>query len=94
MNQTLITQGLTVDELLTHMRGIVRDELAALPKPEKIKPYISRSEAADLIGVTDSKIYQLTSEKKIPHIKKGGKLLFNRQELIAWLEDARQPVTE
>lgn len=92
MNQTLITQGTTIDELLEAVRAIVRAEVLALPKPEKIKPYLSLTEVCDLTGLSKSTVYQLTHTKQIPHLKRGGKLLFNRQEITGWLESARQQV--
>lgn len=92
MSSTIITQGLTVDELLTNVRNIVRDEIKAIPAPEKLKPFLSLGEAKELTGLSKSSLYRLTSTKQIPHIKRGGKLLFNRQELIAWLQSANQPL--
>lgn len=90
MNTTIITQGLTVEEFLSSVREIVRDEIKSIPQPEKIKPFLSLSEASELTGQSKSTIYRLTSERQIPHIKRGGKLLFNRLELIAWLQSGNQ----
>lgn len=88
-NTALITQGLTVDQLLASVRDIVRDEIKAIPQPEKVKPFLSLSEACELTGLSKSTIYRLTSERNIPHLKRGGKLLFNRNELTSWLQEAK-----
>jgi excisionase family DNA binding protein len=88
MNTTLITQGITVDQLLASVRDIVHDEIQSIPQPEKVKPFLTLSEACDLTGLSRSTIYRLTSEREIPHMKRGGKLLFNRVELVAWIQSA------
>ena len=91
-NTTLITQGLTVDQLLASVRDIVRDEIKSIPLPEKVKPFLSLQEAAELTDLSKSTLYRLTSERQIPHIKRSGKLLFNRVELIEWLQSAKQEI--
>ena len=92
-NITLITQGLTLDQLLASVRDIVRDEMKSLPQPEKVKPFLSLSEAVELTGLSKSTLYRMTSEKAIPHLKRGGKLLFNRIELIAWINKQNSQCT-
>jgi excisionase family DNA binding protein len=94
MNQQIILNGLTREELVTEIRTIVNDAVSAIPKAEKIKPYLSLAEASDLTGLSKPTLYRLTSQKQIPHIKRGGKLLFNRQELVAWLQSANQPLNK
>lgn len=49
------------------------------------KETLTVEEAAMLIGYTVKGIYQLTSEKRIPHYKKNGRLYFRKSELEAWL---------
>ncbi len=88
----IIVQGIGTEELLEAFRSIVRAEIQAIPKPEKLKPYLSLDEVCDLTQLSRSTIYQYTFGKKIPHIKKSGKLLFNRQEITAWLDAAHQPM--
>ena len=51
------------------------------------KNVIGVEEAAMLIGYTVKGIYMLTSEKRIPHYKKNGKLYFKKDELEAWLTE-------
>lgn len=93
-HQAIITQGLTVDDLIAHVRAVVRDEVQALPQPKPERPYLMLHEVAELTGISKSVLYQLTSKKQIPHIKKGGKLLFRRTEVDEWLSESQQPVTE
>jgi excisionase family DNA binding protein len=89
MKTTIITQGLTVEELLSSVRETVRHEIKSIPQAEKVKPFLSLEEASEFTGLSKSTLYRLTSERKIPHIKRG-KLLFDRQKLTGWLEEASQ----
>lgn len=49
------------------------------------KPVLGVEEAAEFTGYTVKGIYTLTSEKRIPHYKKNGKLY----ELVAWMTERR-----
>ncbi len=51
------------------------------------KNVIDVEEAAMLTGYTVKGIYTLTSEKRIPHYKKYGKLYFKKDELEAWMTE-------
>lgn len=53
------------------------------------KNVIDVEEAAMLTGYTVKGIYTLTSEKRIPHYKKNGKLYFKKDELEAWMTENR-----
>lgn len=49
------------------------------------KPIISVDECSELLGISVSYIYRLTSEKRIPHYKPHGKrIYFRRDEVIDW----------
>lgn len=92
MNQTLITQGTTVEELLANVREIVRSEIAAIPRQEKVKTYMNIDELSEFIHEAKQTIYTRTCQRTIPFLKRNGKLLFNRQEIIRWLEESAQSV--
>lgn len=51
------------------------------------KPVLGVEEASMLTGYTVKGIYTLTSEKRIPHYKKNGKLYFKKDELEAWMTE-------
>lgn len=61
-------------------------------RPKKVlKPiksdYLNVSEVADMLQMSVSHIYTLTSTKKIPHIKLlGKKVLFDKDEIKNWLK--------
>jgi len=46
-------------------------------------------EAAERLRLSRSTIYHLTSGRAIPHFKIGQRLLFDEEELEAWLERHR-----
>lgn len=49
------------------------------------KEVLTVEEAAMLTGYAVKGIYQLTSEKRIPHYKKNGRLYFRKSELEGWM---------
>ena len=56
-------------------------------KPIASNDYFTITELADVLKLSVSHIYTLTSTKKIPHIKLlGRKLLFDKQEIKNWLK--------
>lgn len=92
--QNIILSGLSREELRADLREIVREEVAALPQLQKPKKYLTLEETAALTGMSKSKLYQLTSGRKIPFIKRYGKLLFSYEEVTQWMEEAKQPAIE
>ncbi|MDJ1492878.1 helix-turn-helix domain-containing protein [Cytophagaceae bacterium DM2B3-1] len=46
--------------------------------------------AMQITGLAKSTIYNLVSEGRIPHMKRGKKLYFSRADLQAWIEDGKQ----
>ena len=47
---------------------------------------LSLNEVAALLGKSASTIYAMTSDKRIPYHKRGNKLYFFEDEIIAWIE--------
>jgi excisionase family DNA binding protein len=58
------------------------------------EPLIGIDEAASIVGMKRSTLYARTSNRSIPHYKRGGKLYFRRSELINWLVEGRRPVID
>ncbi|MHB8259994.1 MAG: helix-turn-helix domain-containing protein [Bacteroidia bacterium] len=46
-------------------------------------------QAADFLRLKVTTLYEKTSEKTIPHFKKGNKLYFKRDELQAWVQEGK-----
>lgn len=50
--------------------------------------------AASILNLKRSTVYALTSKRKIPHYKRGGKLYFRTSELLAWLMEGKRDVID
>lgn len=46
--------------------------------------------AMQITGLAKSTIYNLVSDGRIPHMKRGKKLYFSRMELESWIADGKQ----
>jgi excisionase family DNA binding protein len=62
------------------------DSITQQPANVVLPDRIGRDEAKMILGISDSKIYKLTSTNKIPHGTFCGRLVFSRRELMTWLE--------
>ena len=50
-----------------------------------ITEVLNLNQAAEYVSLSKSAIYKKTSERNIPHFKKGKKLYFKKSESDAWL---------
>jgi excisionase family DNA binding protein len=50
-------------------------------------------QAADFLRLKITTLYEKTSEKTIPHFKKGNKLYFKRDDLQAWVQEGKVKTT-
>ena len=51
----------------------------------RITEVLNLNQAAEYVSLSKSAIYKKTSERNIPHFKKGKKLYFKKRELDNWL---------
>lgn len=51
------------------------------------KAVMSAEEVAKYTGYAKKYLYKLTGEKQIPHYKRGGKVLFIKEEIDQWLQE-------
>ena len=65
-----------IGEGLTQVKNIIPDILDV-------------KQAAEFLRLKIATLYEKTSEKTIPHFKKGKKLYFKRDELQAWVLDGK-----
>ena len=49
------------------------------------KKILTLDETCQYTGYTKSDMYKLTSGQKIPHLKRGKKVFFDKDELDAWM---------
>jgi excisionase family DNA binding protein len=55
-------------------------------------PDMTVTQAAKLTKLKARHLYSLVKAQQIPHFKLGGKIKFNREQLLAWLnEQNRRP---
>jgi excisionase family DNA binding protein len=50
-------------------------------------PYLTVEEAAEYLRCKPKRIYDLTSQRRLPHVKDGSRTLLRRADLDAHLED-------
>lgn len=78
-------------ELLSIKNILIQVQQATLrEKQSPLTEILTLKEAAMFLRVSTSKLYQLTSKNQIPHYKQGGKVIFNRSDLLAWLQQFMQ----
>jgi len=86
---SVISVNLTVDDLQTLIEASVRRAMTGISTPP---PQVAESEilnidqAAELLHLTRSTVYSYTHLRKLPFIKKSGKLLFRRSVLMEWMD--------
>jgi excisionase family DNA binding protein len=89
---TLTFTPLTEDEL----RAAIRDELKQVLSDVSVRDETTPDEiggidlAVAITGLAKPTIYTLTSNRKIPFLKRGKRLYFSRQRLIEWLKEGEQ----
>lgn len=62
---------------------------AKSPETQKGR-FLNVKEAARYTGYAEDTIYRLTSQKIIPHSKRGRKVFFDQTELEAWMLEYKQ----
>jgi excisionase family DNA binding protein len=71
-------------ELVDRLARRVADLVAA---ERSSSPWMSAPQAAEYLDWPLKRVYNLTSAQSIPHHRQGGRLIFHRDELDAWLND-------
>lgn len=101
--QAKATPLITANEQLNAVRAffgqILRDELREyLPQIAPSAPTVPLSRigglelAQEVTGLSKPRLYALVSERSIPHKKKGNRLFFDREELVAWIGEGNRAV--
>ena len=82
---------------VTEVRKMLREEVQAVIKDiqlpqavEEINELLSIQEVAKFINMAVPSVYGLVHFKKIPHIKRGKRLIFEKKQIIDWLQSGRQ----
>lgn len=91
MNNITFEQLPQVVSMLIEKVGLLTDKvekvLGMTPQQHgECRTLLTLNEVAALLGKSASTIYAMTSDKRIPYHKRGNKLYFFRNEIIAWIE--------
>lgn len=62
-------------------------------QPQEQDQLLTIQEAGKLLNLSVATIYGLVSRSAIPHSKKGKRLYFSKQELLAWVQSGRRKTT-
>ena len=52
------------------------------------------SAAGELLNLSKNTIYKLAQHRAVPYIKKGGRLYFLKDELLAWVKEGKQKTAQ
>ena len=55
--------------------------------------FLNTGQVAELIATTSDAVRLLAFRRRIPHIKRGRRLLFEKGEILDWLEAQRRVTT-
>ena len=86
MSKVIIT---TEGELENLIRKVLKESLPAVSEKEQDR-YLNISDAASYLQLAKQTLYQFTSERSIPFIKKGKKLFFSKHSLEKWLLEGKK----
>ena len=91
MNNMAFEQLPQAVSMLIEKVGLLTDKvekvLGMTPQQHgECRTLLTLNEVAALLGKSASTIYAMTSDKRIPYHKRGNKLYFFRNEIIAWIE--------
>ena len=76
------------------LNEIIQSNRGALTGEQNIPDILDIKQAAAFLHLKVNTLYEKTSEKSIPHFKKGNKLLFKRDELMAWVQEGKVKTQE
>lgn len=91
MEHTILLTGMGK----TEFKDLLKETLLEILKGEKdyymrvASEIFNVREAAAFLKLKVATLYEKTSAKSIPHVKKGNKLYFHRSELEQWLKEGK-----
>ncbi len=91
--ENLVFTQLSVDEVRRMLREEIKGALTeAMPTKEPIEKeiYLNIQQVSELINLAVPTIYGLVHRRQIPFIKRGKKLLFEKDGISQWLQKSRK----
>ena len=92
MENIVFTQ-LSIQEVRQMLREEVRavlGERQPIQKDNDGFDLMTIQEVAKFINMAVTSVYGLVHRRKIPHIKRGKKLIFEKKQIVEWLQSGRQ----
>jgi len=88
---TSFLTSLTEEEFKLFLKQALSEIIGEEFNPSKpnIPDILDVKQAADFLRLKITTLYEKTSEKTIPHFKKGNKLYFNKPELQDWVQSGK-----
>lgn len=85
-------QNISSDDLYEKIRSIIKEEVVRSDKtePDK-KDYLTRKEAARFLRISLTTLYNFTKQGRIKGYRNGGKVLYNKGDLVKYLETFQTP---
>jgi len=75
-----------IEKQLTEMRKAL---LCTTLEKENQEEIMTKEQVCELLSISVSNIYKLTSTRQIPHYRRGKKLIFKRSEIEKWAFESR-----
>ena len=73
-------------ELSADQLDLICERVTQLIEERRDDGFLDTAGAASYLGLTKSAVYHLVGRDKLPHHRAGGRLLFDRRQLRAWVE--------
>lgn len=77
-----------------HLLNNASSTIETAPEPQVESEYLTVTELSQLIKKSRGTIYNMTSKRQIPFIKKGNRLTFERQVILEWMREDRRKTEE
>lgn len=84
----------TDEELESLIEKSFKKCLAQNEKPTALKPHMNVVECSEYTGMAIPTLYQKSSKREIPASKVGGRLMFDRREIDAWIASKKRLMVE
>jgi len=75
----------SIESLLSEMNALPISN----PNPTNAKTILNMNELSEYLGLSKGTLYKFTSERKIPHYKRGKYIYFLEDEIIEWIKEGR-----
>lgn len=87
--------NLTESEFKQFLRQSLMEIISesGITNKSETREILNIKQASDFLQLKINTLYEKTSQKVIPHFKKGNKLYFNKTELQAWVADGKVKTT-